>query len=66
MNETLIQAIKEESSGNPDTLVEKVYGDVDASLFPIAKWSLEAHLIKLLNEKKVRKEDNQFVWIGGN
>ena len=64
--EKVIQAIKEETSGNPDTLVEKVYGDVDASLFPIAKWSLEAHLIKLLNEKKVRKEDNQFVWIGGN
>ena len=64
--EKVIQAIKQETSGNPDTLVEKVYGDVDASLFPIAKWSLEAHLIKLLNEKKVRKEDNQFVWIGGN
>ncbi|GIT61839.1 MAG: hypothetical protein Ct9H300mP20_16660 [Gammaproteobacteria bacterium] len=50
--EKVIEAIKEVTKGNPDTLVEQVYSDVDAALFPIAKWSLEAHLIKLQNEKK--------------
>jgi hypothetical protein len=43
--------------------VEAVYDDVDVSLFPIAKWSLEAHLIKLLNDDRVTKEGNQFIWI---
>ena len=60
--EKVIEAIKEVTKGNPDTLVEQVYSDVDAALFPIAKWSLEAHLIKLQNEKRVVKEGNQFVW----
>ncbi|MCS5553049.1 MAG: MBL fold metallo-hydrolase, partial [SAR324 cluster bacterium] len=54
--EKVIEAIKEVTKGNPDTLVEQVYSDVDAALFPIAKWSLEAHLIKLQNEKRVVKE----------
>ena len=60
--EKVIEAIKEATQGNPDTLVEKVYSDVDAVLFPIAKWSLEAHLIKLQNEKRVVREGNQFIW----
>ena len=60
--EKVIEAIKEATQGNPDTLVKKVYSDVDAALFPIAKWSLEAHLIKLQNEKRVVREGNQFIW----
>ena len=59
----VIEAIKKAKTGNPDTLVEAVYDDVDASLFPIAKWSLEAHLIKLLNDDKVTKEGDQFIWL---
>ena len=58
----VMKAIEEAGSGNPDSLVESVYDDVDASLFPIAKWSLEAHLIKLEAEKRVYKEDNEFIW----
>jgi hypothetical protein len=61
--EKVIEAIKEAKTGNPDSLVEAVYDDVDVSLFPIAKWSLEAHLIKLLNDDRVTKEGNQFIWI---
>jgi glyoxylase-like metal-dependent hydrolase (beta-lactamase superfamily II) len=61
--EKVIESIKEAKTGNPDSLVEAVYDDVDVSLFPIAKWSLEAHLIKLLNDDRVTKEGNQFIWI---
>ena len=60
--EKVIEAIKKAKTGNPDSLVESVYDDVDVSLFPIAKWSLEAHLIKLLNDDRVTKEGNQFIW----
>ena len=38
-----------------DELVIEVYDDVSAILHPIAKWSLEAHLIKLNENKKVAK-----------
>jgi glyoxylase-like metal-dependent hydrolase (beta-lactamase superfamily II) len=61
--EKVIEAIKEAKTGNPDSLVEAVYDDVDVSLFFAAKWSLEAHLIKLLNDDRVTKEGNQFIWI---
>jgi glyoxylase-like metal-dependent hydrolase (beta-lactamase superfamily II) len=58
----VLNAIKEAGSGNPDSLVKAVYDDVDASLFPIAKWSLEAHLIKLETEERIYKEGNKFFW----
>jgi len=58
----VIKAIKEAGSGNPDSLVEAVYDDVEESLHFAARWSLEAHLIKLQNEKRVVKEGNQFIW----
>ena len=41
--EKVFAALKEVSRGTPDSLVEKVYDDVDPSLFPIAKASLLAH-----------------------
>ena len=59
----VIKAIKEAGSGNPDSLVEAVYDDVEDSLHFAAKWSLEAHLIKLLNDDRVTKEGNQFFWL---
>lgn len=53
----VFQALQEETKGTPDTLVEKVYDDVDSSLFPIAKASLLAHLIKL--------EEDQLIYSSG-
>ena len=55
-------ALKEDGEGTPDTLVNKVYDDVDSSLFPIAKWSLEAHLLKLTDDGLVVKEKDKFLW----
>ena len=59
----VIKAIKEAGSGNPDSLVEAVYDDVEESLHFAARWSLEAHLIKLVNEGKAVKEGNKFLWL---
>ena len=53
----VFQALQEATKGTPDTLVEKVYDDVDSSLFPIAKASLLAHLIKL--------EEDQLIYSNG-
>jgi len=53
----VFQALQEANKGTPDSLVEKVYDDVDSSLFPIAKASLLAHLIKL--------EEDQLIYSSG-
>ena len=53
----VFQALQEATKGTPDTLVEKAYDDVDSSLFPIAKASLLAHLIKL--------EEDQLIYSSG-
>lgn len=53
----VFHALQEATKGTPDSLVEKVYDDVDSSLFPIAKASLLAHLIKL--------EEDQLIYSSG-
>ena len=53
----VFHALQEATKGTPDSLVEKVYDDVDSSLFPIAKASLLAHLIKL--------EEDQLIFSSG-
>ena len=46
--------------GEIDVLLPKVYDDVRAELLPIARYSLEAHLIKL--EREGRAARNRDVW----
>ena len=58
------EALKEATKGNPESLVARVYDDVDSSLFPIAKASLLAHLIKLEEDNIASKEGEDFVWKG--
>ena len=58
------EALKEATKGNPESLVARVYDDVDSSLFPIAKASLLAHLIKLEEDNIASKEGDDFVWKG--
>jgi len=50
------KALEDSGKGSADTLVERVYDDVNETLFPIAKWSLESHLIKLFEDGKINKE----------
>ena len=60
----VIKTLQLQNSGDLDTLVRDVYSDVDAILHPIAKWSLEAHLIKLINDGVVKRTNNKFIYIG--
>mgnify|MGYP001282843123 CR=1 FL=1 len=62
--EKVASALEEDMKGNPESLVSKVYDDVDSSLFPIAKASLLAHLIKLEEDGLAFKEGEDFVWKG--
>ena len=59
----VVEALKKTKSGDIDSLVSQVYEDVDSSLHPIAKWSLESHLIKLQEEGKVLKKDSKYFLI---
>ncbi|MDA9932886.1 MBL fold metallo-hydrolase [Gammaproteobacteria bacterium] len=43
-----------------DELTKLVYDDVSELLHPIAKYSLEAHLLKLIDEKKVKLDKDIF------
>ena len=62
--EKVATALKEATKGNPESLVSRVYDDVDSSLFPIAKASLLAHLIKLEEDNVAFKEGDDYVWKG--
>ena len=46
-----------------ETLTAIVYDDVPEQLHPIAKFSCEAHLLKLLNEGVIKKDNNNFAKI---
>jgi glyoxylase-like metal-dependent hydrolase (beta-lactamase superfamily II) len=60
----VIEALQLQKSGDLDTLVKDVYSDVDPMLHPIAKWSLESHLIKLINDGVAKRTNNKFIYIG--
>ena len=62
----VFEALKEVTRGTPDTLVEKVYDDVDSSLFPIAKASLLAHLIKLEEDKLIFRSGEEYIYEGAS
>ena len=60
----VIEALQLQKSSDLDTLVKDVYSDVDPMLHPIAKWSLESHLIKLINDGVAKRTNNKFIYIG--
>ena len=60
----VIDVLKQHNSGDLNTLVKDIYSDVDAMLHPIAKWSLESHLVKLMDEGVVTKKNDKFFYIG--
>jgi glyoxylase-like metal-dependent hydrolase (beta-lactamase superfamily II) len=60
--EKVLDKIIQLKNANLDRLVKSVYDDVDAALHPIAKASLEAHLIKLELEKKVLKNKDEWIY----
>jgi len=60
----VFEALKKVTRGTPDTLVEKVYDDVDSSLFPIAEASLLAHLIKLEEDQVIVRSGEEYIYQG--
>ena len=58
----VIDAITELNRASLDVLLNKVYDDVDPRLLSIAKYSLQAHLIKLVEEERVTQDKSEFVW----
>ena len=60
----VIDVLKQHNSGDLNTLVKDIYADVDPVLHPVAKWSLESHLIKLMDEGVVTRKNDKFSYIG--
>ena len=60
----VIDVLKQHNSGDLNTLVKDIYSDVDAMLHPVAKWSLESHLVKLMDEGVVTRKNDKFSYIG--
>lgn len=58
----VISKLKISSATTSKDLVKSVYDDVDPKLHPIAIWSLEAHLYKLLEEEIVEFESAEKIW----
>ncbi len=53
------------SGATIDAMVQSIYADVDPRLHPVAAKSVEAHLLKLQSEGKVRQNDkHEWVLIG--
>lgn len=57
-------SLEDMGRGNLDELVAVVYADVDRGLHEVAKRSLEAHLIKLVNEDKAACDGDKWIWVG--
>ena len=58
----VVDAITELNRCTIDELLPKVYDDVGSHLHGIAKSSLEAHLIKLIEDEKVTKDKDFYIW----
>jgi len=58
----VIAKLKIASSASSKQLVEAVYDDVDKKLHPIAIWSLEAHLHKLLDDGIATFDSKNKTW----
>ena len=56
----VLRKLEEAGLSNLDELTKLVYDDVSEQLHPIARFSLEAHLLKLVDENKVKRYKDQF------
>ena len=58
LKKKILRNLEKHGSQKIDDLLKHVYSDVPEVLFPIAKMSLLAHLIKLIEDKKVNCEED--------
>ena len=59
----VIRKLEDSGETNLEALTALVYDDVSEHLHPIAKFSLEAHLLKLLKEGVIKRDNNNFAKI---
>jgi glyoxylase-like metal-dependent hydrolase (beta-lactamase superfamily II) len=59
----VLDVLSKSLHGTLDSLTPLVYDDVDASLHPIARYSLHAHLIKLKKESLVLSDGDSWILI---
>ena len=59
----VLRRLKDVGDIDLESLTAIVYDDVPEQLHPIAKFSLEAHLLKLLKEGVIKKDNNNFAKI---
>ncbi|HEV7714215.1 MAG TPA: MBL fold metallo-hydrolase [Steroidobacteraceae bacterium] len=57
----VLEVLEAVRAGSLDELLPKVYDDVRAELLPIARLSLEAHLIKLLREGRALRDGESWL-----
>lgn len=57
----IVDALRAVGGGTLDELLPKAYGDTSPLLWPLAKLSLEAHLIKLVREGRAHADGDRFV-----
>jgi len=56
----VLRCVEKDQNSNIDDLLPSVYDDVPEMLYPIAKMSLLAHLIKLVEDGKILSKDNLY------
>ena len=61
----MVAALSEMGPASLETLVVRVYDDVSPALHPIAKHSLNAHLLKLLREQRASEHEGHWQTGGG-
>lgn len=58
----VLAALRDAGSAKIDTLLPVVYGDVDPALYPVARFSLHAHLLKLADDGLATGKTLTGVW----
>ncbi len=61
MRERQVLRCLQEGRHTIDAMVEVIYQDLTPVLISVAGRSVEAHLIKLLGEKKIRREGDRYI-----
>lgn len=61
MREERVAMAVESHGGTLDELLPRAYADVGPEVYPIARMSLEAHLVKLVRDGRVRQVDDKYV-----
>jgi len=62
--EKVIDAMRQLGTATLDRLLPVVYADVPTFMHPVARYSLLAHVLKLEDEGRVRREGDSWQWLG--